>query len=58
MSVSRGRSKSTHKKNSLLDLEDDEPSIGLTHGGESLKFDGPGFTDDFDENDTRIGRRE
>lgn len=45
----------THKKNSLFDLEEDEPSIGLTHGGESLKFDGPGFTDDFDENDLGSG---
>lgn len=45
----------THKKNSLFDLEEDEPTIGLTHGGESLKFDGPGFADDFDENDLGSG---
>lgn len=44
-----------HKKNSLFDLEDDEPSISLTHGGESLKFDGPNITDDFDENDLGSG---
>lgn len=44
-----------HKKNSLFDLEDDEPSFSLTHGGESLKFDGPSITDDFDEDDLGSG---
>lgn len=40
-----------HKKSAIFDLEDDEPSVGLTHGGESLKFDGPEIADDFDEDD-------
>lgn len=40
-----------HKKRSMFDLEDDEPSEGLTHGGKSLAFDGPDIVDDFDEAD-------
>lgn len=40
-----------HKKKSMFDLEDDEPSEGLTHAGKSLSFDGPDIVDDFDEAD-------
>jgi hypothetical protein len=38
----------SHKKNSMFDLEDDEPSEGLTHMGKSLSFDA---MDDFKEDD-------
>ncbi|KAJ4268258.1 nucleolar complex protein 14 [Fusarium torreyae] len=38
----------SHKKNSMFDLEDDEPSEGLTHMGKSLSFDD---MDDFKEDD-------
>ncbi|ESU13157.1 hypothetical protein FGSG_13033 [Fusarium graminearum PH-1] len=38
----------SHKKNSMFDLEDDEPSEGLTHMGKSLSFDN---MDDFKEDD-------
>ncbi|SPN97104.1 related to NOP14 - nuclear and nucleolar protein with possible role in ribosome biogenesis [Cephalotrichum gorgonifer] len=41
----------THKKGSLFDLEEDEPYMTLTHGGESLVFDGPDAIDDFNEKD-------
>lgn len=39
----------SHKKSSMFDLEDDEPSVGLTHMGKSLTFDKD--ADDFDEDD-------
>ncbi|KAF5025878.1 hypothetical protein F66182_1997 [Fusarium sp. NRRL 66182] len=38
----------SHKKNSMFDLEDDEPSEGLTHMGKSLTFEN---VDDFQEDD-------
>ncbi|KAF4439708.1 hypothetical protein F53441_12519 [Fusarium austroafricanum] len=38
----------SHKKNSMFDLEDDEPSEGLTHMGKSISF---GDIDDFKEDD-------
>lgn len=38
----------SHKKGSMFDLEDDEPSEGLTHMGKSLTFD---EVDDFQEAD-------
>ncbi|KAM0204660.1 hypothetical protein ACHAPA_001896 [Fusarium lateritium] len=38
----------SHKKNSMFDLEDDEPSMSLTHMGKSLSFD---KKDDFEEDD-------
>ncbi|KAM0546678.1 hypothetical protein ACHAPJ_010715 [Fusarium lateritium] len=38
----------SHKKNSMFDLEDDEPSESLTHMGKSLSFDD---MDDFKEDD-------
>ncbi|KAK8140500.1 nucleolar complex protein 14 [Apiospora sp. TS-2023a] len=42
---------SRHKKNSLFDLEDDDPGamLELTHGGKSLSLDGPALVDDFQE---------
>ncbi|KAH0499465.1 hypothetical protein TgHK011_006662 [Trichoderma gracile] len=41
-----------HKKNSLFDLEDDEPMGGLTHAGRSLDFDDQEeLVDDFNEDD-------
>ncbi|KAK7431045.1 nucleolar complex protein 14 [Neonectria magnoliae] len=40
----------SHKKGSMFDLEDDEPSEGLTHMGKSLAFDGEA-RDDFKEDD-------
>lgn len=42
---------SRHKKNSLFDLEDDDPGamLELTHGGKSLTLDGPALVDDFQE---------
>ncbi|KAI2614550.1 Nop14-like protein [Hypoxylon fragiforme] len=42
-------------KSSMFDLEDDEPSEGLTHLGKSLSFDGPGLVDDFKEDDLSAG---
>lgn len=39
------------KKNSLFDLEDAEEDDQLTHFGESLSFDRPGRSDDFNEAD-------
>ncbi|TPX14229.1 uncharacterized protein E0L32_000623 [Thyridium curvatum] len=42
----------SHKKSSMFDLEDDEPSFGLTHMGKSLTFDeDDAMRDDFDEKD-------
>ncbi|CAM1506537.1 Fc.00g061780.m01.CDS01 [Cosmosporella sp. VM-42] len=41
----------SHKKSSMFDLEDDEPSEGLTHMGKSLTFDAK---DDFDEDDLEL----
>ncbi|KAM0346893.1 hypothetical protein ACHAPU_005233 [Fusarium lateritium] len=38
----------SHKKNSMFDLEDDEPGMSLTHMGKSISFD---KKDDFDEDD-------
>ncbi|KAJ4008919.1 nucleolar complex protein 14 [Fusarium irregulare] len=38
----------SHKKNSMFDLEDDEPSESLTHMGKSINFDD---LDDFKEDD-------
>ncbi|KAH7162760.1 nucleolar protein 14 [Dactylonectria estremocensis] len=38
----------SHKKGSMFDLEDDEPSEGLTHMGKSLSFE---EMDDFKEDD-------
>ncbi|KAJ4141124.1 nucleolar complex protein 14 [Fusarium equiseti] len=38
----------SHKKNSMFDLEDDEPSESLTHMGKSITFDD---MDDFKEDD-------
>ncbi|KAI1383214.1 Nop14-like protein [Hypoxylon trugodes] len=48
------REKTSHK-GSMFDLEDDEPSEGLTHLGQSLSLDGPGLADDFDEDDLSAG---
>ncbi|KAI1143441.1 Nop14-like protein [Hypoxylon sp. FL0543] len=48
------REKQSHKT-SMFDLEDDEPSEGLTHLGKSLSFDGPGLVDDFEEDDLSAG---
>ncbi|KAI1208808.1 Nop14-like protein [Annulohypoxylon truncatum] len=48
------REKQTHKS-SMFDLEDDEPSEGLTHLGKSLSFDGPDLVDDFEEDDLSAG---
>ncbi|KAI1759756.1 Nop14-like protein [Hypoxylon sp. FL1150] len=45
----------TSHKSSMFDLEDDEPSEGLTHMGKSLSFDGPNVVDDFDEDDLSAG---
>ncbi|KAI0176292.1 Nop14-like protein [Hypoxylon sp. FL1284] len=39
----------TNHKSSMFDLEDDEPSEGLTHMGKSLTFDGPDLVDDFED---------
>ncbi|PTB81604.1 Nop14-like protein [Trichoderma longibrachiatum ATCC 18648] len=45
-----------HKKNSLFDLEDDEPMGGLTHAGRSLTFDDQEeLVDDFNEDDLEEG---
>ncbi|KAI1096216.1 Nop14-like protein [Rostrohypoxylon terebratum] len=44
------REKMSHKS-SMFDLEDDDPSEGLTHLGKSLSFDGPDLVDDFEEDD-------
>ncbi|KAI1105208.1 Nop14-like protein [Jackrogersella minutella] len=44
------REKQSHKS-SMFDLEDDGPSEGLTHLGQSLSFDGPELVDDFEEDD-------
>ncbi|UKZ77406.1 hypothetical protein TrVFT333_005127 [Trichoderma virens FT-333] len=42
----------SHKKNSLFDLEDDEPMDGLTHMGRTLAFDDQeDLVDDFNEGD-------
>ncbi|KAH9883254.1 Nop14-like protein [Xylariomycetidae sp. FL2044] len=49
------REKQSHKKNSLFDLEDDEPNEGLTHFGKSLSFEKSGPIDDFDEDDLEGG---
>ncbi|KAI2467722.1 Nop14-like protein [Annulohypoxylon bovei var. microspora] len=48
------REKQTHKS-SMFDLEDDDPSEGLTHLGKSLSLDGPGLVDDFEEDDLSAG---
>ncbi|XXG94661.1 hypothetical protein Hte_000918 [Hypoxylon texense] len=48
------REKTSHKS-SMFDLEDDEPSEGLTHLGQSLSFDGPNIVDDFEEDDLSAG---
>ncbi|KAI1779992.1 Nop14-like protein [Hypoxylon cercidicola] len=48
------REKTSHKS-SMFDLEDDEPSEGLTHMGQSLSFDGPNVVDDFEEDDLSVG---
>ncbi|KAI0140965.1 Nop14-like protein [Hypoxylon sp. NC0597] len=48
------REKQSHKS-STFDLEDDEPSEGLTHLGKSLSFDGPDLVDDFEEDDISAG---
>ncbi|OTB08836.1 hypothetical protein M426DRAFT_18905 [Hypoxylon sp. CI-4A] len=48
------REKQSHKSN-MFDLEDDEPSEGLTHMGKSLSFDGPDLVDDFEEDDLSAG---
>ncbi|KAL6868389.1 Nop14-like protein [Trichoderma novae-zelandiae] len=46
----------THKKNSLFDLEDDEPMDGLTHMGRTLTFDEQEeLMDDFNEDDLEEG---
>ncbi|KAI1455717.1 Nop14-like protein [Annulohypoxylon moriforme] len=42
-------------KSSMFDLEDDEPTEGLTHFGKSLSFDGPNLVDDFEEDDLSAG---
>ncbi|KAH8890955.1 Nop14-like protein [Thozetella sp. PMI_491] len=39
-----------HKKHSVFDLEEEDPSEGLTHGGKPL-FDGEDAQDDFEEDD-------
>lgn len=41
----------SHKKRSIFDLEDDDPSEGLTHKGRPLDLNGPPLVDDFDEGD-------
>ncbi|KAM0434575.1 hypothetical protein ACHAPT_003672 [Fusarium lateritium] len=41
----------SHKKSSMFDLEDEEPSEGLTHMGKSLSFDDMRRVDDFQEDD-------
>ncbi len=43
-----------YKRHNVFDLEDDEPTAGLTHGGKPL-FDGQGLKDDFDEEDLSSG---
>ncbi|KAI0383820.1 Nop14-like protein [Hypomontagnella monticulosa] len=48
------REKQIHKT-SMFDLEDDEPSVGLTHFGKSLSLDGPALVDDFEEEDLSAG---
>ncbi|OTA96965.1 hypothetical protein M434DRAFT_66618 [Hypoxylon sp. CO27-5] len=48
------REKQSHKS-SMFDLEDDEPSEGLTHLGKSLSFDDPDLVDDFEEDDLSAG---
>ncbi|KAI1649831.1 Nop14-like protein [Daldinia loculata] len=48
------REKQIHKS-SIFDLEDNEPSEGLTHFGKSLSFDGPSLVDDFEEDDISAG---
>ncbi|KAI5862190.1 Nop14-like protein [Durotheca rogersii] len=42
------REKQSHKT-SVFNLEDDEPSEGLTHLGKSLSFNEPDLADDFEE---------
>jgi nucleolar protein 14 len=39
----------SHKKSAMFDLEDDEPTIGLTHMGRSLELNGPALVDDYEE---------
>ncbi|XDG06562.1 hypothetical protein ABKA04_006177 [Annulohypoxylon sp. FPYF3050] len=48
------REKMSHKS-SMFDLEDDDPSEGLTHLGKSLSLDGPNLVDDFEEDDISAG---
>ncbi|KAI2629731.1 Nop14-like protein [Hypoxylon sp. NC1633] len=48
------REKLSHKS-SVFDLEDDEPSEGLTHMGKSLSFDNTDLVDDFEEDDLSSG---
>ncbi|KAF4976345.1 hypothetical protein FZEAL_6965 [Fusarium zealandicum] len=43
----------SHKKSSMFDLEDEDPSEGLTHMGKSISFDGE--MDDFQEDDLEEG---
>ncbi|RYP06977.1 hypothetical protein DL764_002800 [Monosporascus ibericus] len=49
------REKQRSHKRSIFDLEDDEPSEGLTHMGQSLSLDGPALVDDYDEEDALSG---
>ncbi|RYP44920.1 hypothetical protein DL768_008665 [Monosporascus sp. mg162] len=49
------REKQRSHKRSVFDLEDDEPSEGLTHMGQSLSLDGPALVDDYDEEDALSG---
>ena len=44
----------SHKKHNVFDLEEEEPSEGLTHGGKPL-FDTEEPIDDFDEDDLGSG---
>ena len=44
----------SHKKSSLFDLEEDTPTISLTHGGKALEFDDDEPVDDFDEEDLEM----
>ncbi|KAI1447990.1 Nop14-like protein [Annulohypoxylon stygium] len=48
------REKMSHKS-SMFDLEDDDPSEGLTHLGKSLSLDRPNLVDDFEEDDISAG---
>jgi nucleolar protein 14 len=52
------REKQRSHKKSMFDLEDDEPTEGLTHMGQSLTFDGPNLVDDYNEEDSEMEESE